>query len=88
MTKARRVSVEITYEGKNITTPLDQYLTNFSYEDIASGESDRISLNLHDVGKQWMDGWMPEKGDRVSGDLILHSWEQDGAEDRLCCGEF
>lgn len=88
MTKARRVSVEITYEGKNITTPLDQYLTNFSYEDIASGESDRISLNLHDVGKQWMDGWMPEKGDRVSGDLILHSWEQDGAEDRLYCGEF
>lgn len=88
MEKARRATVEIIYEGKDITTPLDEYLTSFSYEDVASGESDRISLSLQDIQKQWMDDWMPEKGSRVSGDLILHNWEQDGAEDRLFCGEF
>ncbi len=88
MQEARRAEIEITYEGKNITTPINEYLESFSYEDIASGESDRIRISLHDIGKQWMDEWMPSKGDRVSASLILRSWDEDGTIDKLYCGEF
>lgn len=88
MQNARRAEVEITYEGKNITTPIDQYLESFSYTDIASGESDRVQIDLHDIGKEWMDAWMPSKGDRVSGGIILRDWKVDGETERIYCGEF
>lgn len=88
MEKARRAEIEITYEGKDITTPVNKYIKNFTYEDIASGESDRISITMHDISRQWMDSWMPNKGDRMSGYLILHNWDADNASDRLYCGEF
>lgn len=88
MERARWADVEITYEGKDITTPINEYLESFSYTDVASGKSDNISLSMHDMGKQWMDAWMPNKGDRVSGSLILHNWHSDGTEDRMYCGEF
>ncbi len=88
MAEARRAEVEITYEGKNITTPINEYLESYTYEDIASGESDRIKISLHDMGKQWMDAWMPSKGDRISSTLILHNWDADGTVERLYCGDF
>ncbi len=88
MQDARRAEVEITYEGKNITTPVDQYLESFTYTDIASGESDRIQMDLHDIRKEWMDAWMPSKGDRISGAVVLHNWMADGETQRIYCGEF
>lgn len=88
MEEARRAEIGITYEGKDITTPVNEYLENFTYEDIASGESDRINISVHDIDRQWMDLWMPNKGDRMSGYLILHNWEADNTVDRLYCGEF
>lgn len=83
MQTARRAEVKIIYEGKDITTPIDEYIESFSYEDIASGESDRIKISMHDIDKQWMDAWMPTKGDRLSGELILRNWDADGTEERL-----
>ncbi len=88
MEKARRAEVEIVYEGKNITTPINEYMESYAYEDIASGESDRISISLHDTGKQWMDAWMPSKGDRMDATLVLHNWDADGTREKLYCGEF
>lgn len=88
MQDARRAEVEITYEGKDITTPVDEYLKSFSYTDIASGESDRVQIDMHDVGMQWMDAWMPSKGDRMSATLVLKNWDMDGGSARMYCGEF
>lgn len=88
MEKARYAEVEIVYEGKDITTPINEYLKEFIYKDIASGESDRIDISMHDIDRQWMDAWMPQKGDRMSGSLVLHNWDSDNTTDRLYCGEF
>lgn len=88
MEKARYAEVEITYEGKDITTPINEYLKDFTYTDVASGESDRIDISMHDVDKQWLDAWMPQKGDHMSGDMVLHNWDSDNTTDRLYCGEF
>ena len=65
MERARRAEVEVSYEGRDITTPVNQYLELFSYEDVASGESDRMSISMHDVDMRWLDEWMPRKGDRI-----------------------
>lgn len=88
MEKARRAEVEITYEGKDITTPIDRYLNVFTYDDVASGASDSIKINLHDINREWIDAWMPNKGDRISAALILKNWNSDNTEERLYCGEF
>lgn len=88
MQDARRAELEITYEGEDITTPINEYLEKFTYVDIASGESDRVQLSLHDIGKEWMDAWMPSKGDRVSCRVVLHNWASDGDTERMHCGGF
>lgn len=88
MEEARRAEVEIVYEGKDITTPINEYLESFTYEDIASGESDRISISMHDINRQWMDSWMPNKGDRINAYLVLYNWENDNTVNKLYCGEF
>lgn len=88
MQEARRAAVQIIYEGKDITTPIDEYLESFTYDDIASGESDRVKINLHDADKRWMEEWMPSKGDRLGCELILHNWDADGKTEHLYCGEF
>lgn len=88
MQEARRAEIEIVYEGKNITTPINGYMKNFTYDDIASGESDRIRISMHDINKQWMNEWMPSKGDRISGNLILKNWDHDKTIESLYCGEF
>lgn len=88
MEEARHAEIKIIYEGVDITTPINQYLENFTYEDIASGESDRINITMHDINRQWMDSWMPNKGDRMKGYLILHNWETDDTVERLYCGDF
>ena len=88
MEKARYAEVKIIYEGKDISKPVDEYLESFTYEDIASGESDRISISMHDINWQWMDAWMPDKGSRISSTLVLHNWNDDNTVDELYCGEF
>ena len=88
MERARRAEVEVSYEGRDITTPVNQYLESFSYEDVASGESDRMSISMHDVDMRWLDEWMPRKGDRISGSLVLYDWDALGTVDRLSCGDF
>lgn len=88
MESARRAEIEIIYEGKNITTPINEYIKSFAYDDIASGESDRIKISLHDISKKWMDEWMPSKCDRLSVKLVLKNWNSGNTVDELYCGEF
>lgn len=88
MEKARYAEVKIIYEGKDISTPVDEYLESFTYEDIASGESDRVSISLNDRDRLWMDAWMPDKGSHISCTLVLHNWDADNTVDELYCGEL
>lgn len=88
MEQARKVEIEIQYEGKNITTPINKYLEQFSYTDAASGESDSINIIMHDINKKWMDVWMPNKGDQLSGSFVFYNWNATGETENLYCGEF
>lgn len=62
MSRTRRASVDVFYEHVNITDDIRGDIKSFSYEDVALGESDSISLSVHDREKKWMRGWLPRKG--------------------------
>ena len=57
MSKPRKATTTLKFNGKNVDTSLKDYLESVSYEDVASGSSDTLSIKLHNITKQWMKGW-------------------------------
>ena len=50
----RKATASVSYNGKRIDTKLAEYLQSFSYTDVASGESDSLSLNINDRDRKWI----------------------------------
>ena len=88
MSNARRAAFEVNYEHKNITDDIKGSVKGMTYTDIASGESDTISLILHDREGNWIGGWLPEKGDHISASVFFNDWEHEGDNWTLYCGLF
>lgn len=59
---ARRYLVMVSYNGKDISADLQQYLKSVSYTDNMSGEADDLQLTLEDKAGLWQSAWMPKKG--------------------------
>ena len=59
---ARRCLVMVSYNGKDISADLQQYLKSVSYTDNMSGEADDLQLTLEDKAGLWQSAWMPKKG--------------------------
>ncbi len=62
--------------------------TVFSHTDIASGESDDVSLTMQDIGKEWMGSMMPKRGASLGAKIVLSDWKGSGGRDVLDCGMF
>lgn len=62
MIDARRCLVTVSYNGKDISADLQQYLKSVSYTDNMSGEADDLQMTLEDRQGLWQSSWMPEKG--------------------------
>ena len=88
MSKARRAYVNISYENINIMEDIGDDLKSFSYTDVASGESDSITITVKDRERKWMSGWMPDKGSHMSADILFKDWSCDGDNWDMYCGEF
>ncbi len=88
MSRARRVTVDIEYEHVNITDSISGSMTTFSYTDVASGETDSISLSLQDREHRWMGGWAPKKCDHINAGVRFHDWDGEGDSWELFCGSF
>ncbi len=86
MSRGRRAAVGTVYGGSNITKYISEYIESFSYTDVASGESDSISLSLMDGA--WSQGWFPGKGDRMANVCLFSDWEEEGDSWTLNCGNF
>lgn len=83
--KARRTSVEIVYENKDITADIAPYLKQFEYTDNAEDKSDEIQITLEDRELLWCGDWYPEKGAKISAEIVVYD---EGNEQRLPCGTF
>lgn len=78
----RRAWLQVTYNSKDISEALAQYLISASYTDNLSGQVDDISLTLEDKAGLWQSDWMPVKGATL--DIILCTYNWQGMYD----GEF
>ena len=70
--------------GKKIA----EQTTSFTYTDVASGESDSVSITMHDVGEEWIGSMMPERGTSLGAKLVLTNWDKEERKDKFDCGTF
>ena len=78
MSNPRKAVPSLSFNGKNVTTKLKEYLESVSYTDVASGDSDSIDISLHNIGMKWMGAWYPKKGDKISGSITFQNWNAEG----------
>ncbi len=88
MKSSRRTSLTIKYNGRNVTTALNEFLENFQYIDVASGEADTLDLVLSDDEHRWINSWFPVEGDYVEAKINVHDWLKRGDNRSLNCGRF
>lgn len=88
MASPRKTSLSINYKGKKLNNTINKYIESFSYTDVASGESDSISVSLHNIDKKWINEYMPEKGDAIASSIIVENWSKEGDKKTLNCGSF
>lgn len=88
MSRARRASISVNYEHVNITDEVAGSVKTFTYTDVASGESDSLSLSLQDRERKWMGSWAPKKGDNISASASFHDWDGEGDSWGIYCGSF
>lgn len=85
---ARRVRLELNYEGTDISENLAPDLTSFSYTDNASGAADDISFNISDSKRKWIEEWNFLKGDTFNAAIHTENWRKDKEKVKLPCGNF
>lgn len=84
----RRATIELEYEGTNITKDISPDLKSFSYTDNASGAADDVSIELKDETGKWISSWAPTKGDIIRPKIITKNWRFEGDSQSLDCGIF
>ena len=82
---SRRTSINILYEGKDISKDIAPYLLSFTFTDNAKDTADDISLTLEDRAGTWLHNWMPSKGDVITASIIQASGTKTQS---LPCGSF
>jgi Phage protein D len=71
---ARNTSLDITYEGKNITEDLRPHLKGWTYTDNLSGQSDDLQITLEDRDHLWMGAWYPDHGAKLKATMKRTNW--------------
>lgn len=56
--QARRTSVQVSFNGVNITKDIQPYLLSLTYTDNEADQSDDLQLELHDREDTWLTNWI------------------------------
>lgn len=85
----RRAWLIVTYNGKDISESLAQYVLSFSYTDNLTGQVDDISITLEDRAELWEANWMPERGATLDITICTYNWSDLYSEEQdLQLGKF
>lgn len=84
----RRVSVEITFKGTDITEDIKIDLISVSYTEPAEGESDSLTVNLNNTSFKWMNAWLPQSGNSIEAVITSYDWNSSGEVLALETGEM
>lgn len=87
MSEARMAWANIIYNGMDVTEQLRGYLETFQYTDVADGESDTISIELCNLGREWISGFYPSHNDKLITKIITEHWNRAGKKN-FYCGKF
>lgn len=60
----------------SVAEKMERQITAFEYTDVASGQSDSVSITMHDIGKEWMGGLMPIRGADIGVRISAENWEE------------
>ena len=85
---ARHLGVKIVIAGTDVTKDLSPYLQSVSYEDVESGETDTVEIELDDAQRLFIGDWFPKRGDTLEIELIRENWQGDGQTENLPLGTF
>ena len=81
--QARRTTAKIFIDAADVTRDLSPYIKKISYEDLLSGETDSLTLELEDRKALFIGDWFPERGSTLrvilvnDNELDLGSFEVD-----------
>lgn len=85
----RRAWLIVTYNGKDISESLAQYVLSLSYTDNLTGQVDDISITLEDRAELWEADWMPERGATLDITICTYNWSDLYSEEQdLQLGKF
>lgn len=88
MSASRKTRISVGYNGNNITKNIKHYIEDFTYTDVASGESDSIELSLANIDMRFMNSMKPCKGDKITPYINMHNWLKPGTSKSFKCGKF
>lgn len=88
MGTVREANYQISYNGKNVSDKITKYIESLTYTDVASGETDTISITLAEDTHKWINGWFPVEGDYISVTLAQNNWSKEKDNKKLSCGKF
>ena len=86
--QARYVHAKIKIAGKDVTRDLAPYLQSITYEDVESGETDTIEIELDDRNRIFLSDWFPQRGDTLEVELIREYWQGKAETETLPLGLF
>ena len=85
-TSTTQTSVKTTGTANaSLSGKIEKQITSFDYTDVASGQSDSVSITMHDIGHEWMGSLMPIRGADIGAKIKASEWEGLSSFD---CGTF
>lgn len=88
MARGRKAEVKLLFNGHNVTSQLDKYLTGVTFTDVAEGASDSVSIDMYDADMIWLSDWYPTKGDIITGGATFERWNGESDTMQLTYGKF
>lgn len=61
---------------------------SLSYTDVSNGESDSVSVSMHDIDKHWIGKYKPQRGAAFGIKINLKNWNRKSSEEVFNCGNF
>lgn len=86
----RRATVNLIYEGKDISADIGPDLLSFSFTDKSGskGETDDLQVVISDRDRLWQDAWCPQRGHTMRASILCTDWFEPGDCLELPCGTF
>lgn len=82
---AARTTVEISYNGRDISRDIAPVLLSCEYSDFGAGQIDDLQVSLADPDGRWRSTWSPRRGDSITAAIV---WQEGTVTRRLPCGTF